>query len=123
MDVSEQFFALMQGGLGVFTIAWYILVVIAMWKVFTKAGYAGILAIIPIVNIIFLVKIAGYSGWLSLLYIIPIVNIIFNIMVCLRVGKKFGKSTVFSVFLIWIFSTIGFFIIGFGQARYDRTAQ
>ncbi|WP_353055858.1 DUF5684 domain-containing protein [Leucobacter sp. CX42] len=123
MDVSEQFVALMQGGLGVVSVAWYILVVIAMWKVFTKAGYAGILAIIPIVNIIFLVKIAGYSGWLSLLYIVPIIGFIFNIMVCLRVGMKFGKSTAFSVFLIWIFSTIGFFIIGFGQAKYDRNAQ
>ena len=31
-------------------LAYYILLAIAMWKVFTKAGYPGILALIPIVN-------------------------------------------------------------------------
>ncbi|MDN3495498.1 DUF5684 domain-containing protein [Planococcus sp. APC 4015] len=101
-------------------LAWYILLVVALWKVFTKAGYPGWLAIIPIVNTFVLVKIAGYSAWMGLLYLIPIVNIVFHIIVSLRIGKGFGQSTVFSVFLLWLFSAIGFLILGFGSATYDK---
>lgn len=101
-------------------IAVYVLVAIALWKVFTKAGYPGILAIIPIVNTIFLVKVAGYSGWLALLYLIPIVNIVFSIIVAIRVGRGFGKGGGFSFFLLWLFPFIGYFIIGFGSATYSK---
>ncbi|MET0736602.1 MAG: DUF5684 domain-containing protein [Microbacterium sp.] len=100
----------------------YVLVAIALWKVFTKAGYPGILAIIPIVNVFILVKVAGYSAWLGLLYLIPIVNLVFGIIVAFRVGKAFGKGGVFSFFLLWLFAFIGYFIIGFGQAQYTKPA-
>jgi len=51
---------------GVIALLWYVLVALAMWLVFAKAGWPGILALIPIVNIVILVKIAGYSGWTGL---------------------------------------------------------
>jgi hypothetical protein len=110
----------------VYTTSWivgvvlYILVVVALWKVFSKAGWPGILAIIPIVNLFILVKIGGMSAWLGLLYLIPIVNIVFGIIVALRVGRGFGKGGVFSFFLLWLFSVIGYFIIGFGRATYTK---
>ena len=43
------------GGTGIFGLIWYILVAVALWKVFSKAGYPGILAIIPIVNIVVMI--------------------------------------------------------------------
>lgn len=101
-------------------LAWYILIVVALWKVFAKAGYPGWLALIPIVNAFVLVKIAGFSAWLGLLYLIPIVNLVFAIIVALRVGKGFGKGAAFSIFLLWLFSAIGYLILGFGSAQYDK---
>lgn len=98
----------------------YVITVIALWKVFTKAGHAGWLAIIPIVNLFVLTKIAGFSYWMGLLYLIPIVNIILHIVVALRVGKGFGKGVGFSIFLLWLFSFIGYLILGFGSDTYDK---
>lgn len=98
----------------------YVIYAITMWRVFTKAGHAGILALIPIVNWIFLVKIAGMSGWLALLYLIPIVNVIFAIVVAVKEGKNFGKGGFFSFFLLWLLPVIGHLIIGFGSATYRR---
>ena len=98
----------------------YIITVVALWKVFTKAGYPGWLAIIPIVNAFVLVKVAGYSAWMGLLYLIPIVNIIFHIIVSLRVGKGFAQGAAFSIFLLWLFPFIGYLILGFGSADYDK---
>ena len=107
---------------GVFSLIFYILVAVALWRVFDKAGYPGILAIIPIVNLFVLVKVAGFSAWLGLLYIIPIVNIVFGIIVALRVGRGFGKGGAFSFFLLWLIAFVGYFIIGFGRATYTKPA-
>lgn len=100
----------------------YIVFVVALWKVFTKAGRPGILSIIPIVNLFVLVSIAGFSKWLGLLYLIPVVGFVFNFFVALRLGRGFGTSTVFAVVLLWIFPPIGMLIVGFGDARYNPRA-
>lgn len=105
---------------GVIGFILYVITVIALWKVFTKAGHAGWLAIIPIVNLFVLTKIAGFSYWLGLLYLIPFVNIVLHIIVALRVGKGFGKGAGFSIFLLWLFSFIGYLILGFGSDTYDK---
>ena|SRR5699024_4574140 len=108
------------GAYTVLALAVYVLAVVALWKVFSKAGYFGLLALIPIVNLFIYTKIAGWSAWLTLLYLIPVVNIVFSIMVAIRVGRGFGKSGVWSFFLLWLISIIGFFILGFGRARYSK---
>ena len=118
---SQADLTALYGVYGVISLVLYVIIAIALWKVFTKAGEPGWLAIIPIVNVFVLVKIAGFSMWLGLLYLIPIVNIVLHIIVALRVGKGFGKDTVFSVFLLWLLSVIGYLILGFGSATYDRS--
>lgn len=107
-------------GYGIASLILYVVIAIALWRVFSKAGYPGILAIIPLVNVFFLVKTAGYSFWMTLLYLVPIVNIVFGIFVAIRLGERFGKGGVFSFFLLWLIPFIGYFIIGFGSATYTR---
>ena len=104
-------------------LVFYVLIVVALWKVFVKAGYPGWFAIIPILNTVILVIIAGYNGWLTLLYLIPIVNIVFSIMVALRLGRNFGKGGGFSFFLLWLFAFIGYLILGFGSAQYTKPVK
>lgn len=114
-DATATFFS---GQATIFWVVYYILWAIAMWKIFSKAGFLGILAFIPIVNVFILVKIAGYSAWLGLLFLIPIVGWIFSIFVAIQLGARFGKGGAFSFFLLWLFQVIGFFIIGYGSATY-----
>jgi len=104
---------------GVWGLIWYVILVIALWRTFTKAGWLGILAIIPIVNMFILVKIAGMSAWFGLLYFVPIVNVIFAIVVAVKVGKNFGHGGVFSFFLLFLIQPIGYLILGFGSSRYQ----
>lgn len=125
MDVDNTTLDQWQSALGgtvgtTVGIAYYILLAVAMWKVFAKADYPGILALIPIVNWFILVKIAGFSGWLGLLGLIPIVNIVFALIVAVRVGRAFGHGALFSVFLLWLIAPIGYFIVGFSNDRYVR---
>ena len=95
-----------------------VVAIIALWRVFAKAGRPGWAAIIPIYNIYTLVKVSGNSGWFTLLYFIPIVNIIIAVIVALGVAKNFGKSGVFGIVGLFLFSIIGYLILGFGSAQY-----
>jgi hypothetical protein len=92
--------------------------IIAMWRVFEKAKQPGWASIIPIYNIYVLLKIANRPGWWLLLYLIPFVNIITHAVVSVDIAKAFGKSSTFGIVGLWIFSAIGFLILGYGSATY-----
>ena len=96
-----------------------VLGIIAMWRVFTKAGRPGWAAIIPIYNTYTLIKVAGYSGWFLLLLLIPVVNIVILVVISLGVAKNFGKSGVFGFIGLFLFSIIGYLILAFGSAQYQ----
>lgn len=118
--ISDLYASIFSGTTGLIALVFYILVAVGLWKVFTKAGYPGILAIIPFVNLVFLVKIAGMSGWFALLYLVPIVNLVLAIIVAFKLGARFGKGGAFSFFLLLLFPYIGYLILGFGDARYSK---
>lgn len=95
-----------------------ILMIVIMWKVFEKAGYPGIGAIIPIYNIYVEVKMAGYSGLSMLLLLIPLVNVIFGIMIVFKIAERFGKSGLFAVGMI-LLAPIFWGILAFDDSTYQ----
>jgi hypothetical protein len=94
--------------------------IIAMWKVYVKAGKPGWAAIIPFYNLYILLKIAGKPGWWLILYIIPIVNIIIHAIVSIGVAKAFNRSSLFGIVALWLFSFVGYLILGFGKSTYSN---
>jgi hypothetical protein len=96
--------------------------IIALWKIYTKAGQPGWGIFIPFYNVYLWLKIAGKPGWWLILYCIPLVNIVIAIIATLAIGKAFGKSVAFSVFLLLIFSFVGIPILGYGKAVYTPPA-
>lgn len=95
-----------------------VLYIAGLWKVFEKAGIKGWKALIPIYNAYLTIKLIGRPGWWILLLFVPIVNLIMIVVVSLDLGKAFGKGTLFSFFLLAIFSFIGYPILGFGTAQF-----
>src|SRR5439155_10323147 len=65
-----------------------LLLIVAMWKVFTKAGQPGWATIIPIYNLYIWCKIVGRPGWWIILLLIPFVNIIVGIILCIDMAKS-----------------------------------
>src|SRR5207247_3757401 len=61
-------------GMGVFAVVWValaILMIAALWKIFVKAGEPGWAAIVPIYNLIVILKIVGKPLWWIILFLIP----------------------------------------------------
>lgn len=98
-----------------------VVMIVAHWKIFEKAGEAGWKCLVPFYNTYTLFRIAGRNGWWFLALLVPFVNIIVMLILSIDLAKHFGKSTVFGVVGLWIFSLIGFLILAFDKSTYVGT--
>jgi hypothetical protein len=97
-----------------------LLIIVSLWITVSKAGRPGVSQIIPIWNIIELVRISGKPlWWVILILLIPIVNIILLIIVLNGISKAFGKGAGFTVGMIFL-PFIFFPILAFGKATYSK---
>lgn len=90
----------------VVALAFSVFYIFCMWRLFVKAGEPGWAAIIPIVNIYYMLKIAGKPGWWILLMLIPFANFVVAIMMYYNFLKAYGRGTVGSVLLLLFFGAI-----------------
>ena len=95
----------------------FLLIIVSLWKIFTKAGKPGWAAIIPIYNAIVLLEIVGKPVWWILLLLIPFVNFFVGIYVMHLLSKAFGKDIVMTILLIFL-PFIGYPMLAFGDATY-----
>jgi Family of unknown function (DUF5684) len=112
--------AMFGTGFMLVSLALVLLLVASMWKVFQKAGEPGWAAIVPLYNIVVLLKIAGKPAWWFLLFLIPGVNFIIAIIVTLALAKNFGKSAGFGLGLIFL-SPIFYPMLAWGDSTYSPT--
>ncbi|MDD3629385.1 MAG: DUF5684 domain-containing protein [Actinomycetota bacterium] len=121
MTNIETAFATMAVGLTFFLIflssALSILLIVSLWKIFTKAGKPGWASIVPIYNTIVMLEIAGKPIWWIILLFIPVVNLVISIIVIVELANKFGKSGGFAAGLIFL-PVIFYPILAFSSAKY-----
>ena len=100
----------------ILSLAISVLTLVAMWKLFVKAGKAGWKCLIPFYNTYCLYDIAWGNGWLFLLMFVPCVNVVVGIMMLFKLAKAFGQGTGFGFGLLFL-NTIFILILGFGSAE------
>jgi hypothetical protein len=123
MDQNGTGAGLLGGGVSlIICLAIGVVMIAAMWKLFTKAGQPGWAAIVPIYNIIVLLKIVGKPLWWLILFMIPFVNFVIMILLCIELAKSFGKSTGFGIGLLFL-GVIFFPMLAFGNDRYMGPAS
>lgn len=93
-------------------------VLVANWKIYTKAGQPGWASIIPIYNLYVLLKIVGRPWWWLLLMLVPVVSIVVQFIMYIDLAKSFGKSTAFGFWALCVFSVVGICWLGHGSATY-----
>lgn len=125
-------------------LVWIILVIIAMWKIFTKAGEAGWKAIIPIYNVYIMYKIAWMKNWFWYTLLVAVVlwivasvlpdyatvitwisslfSGIVAIVAAYKLPRKFGWG-VFTSILYVLFTGICILILGFGNYKYQGKSE
>lgn len=98
-------------------VAVIVIVVVALWFIFNKAGKPGWAAIIPFYNMWVAWEIVGKPGWWMVFSLIPIVNIVFEIILCVQLAPRFGKGVGFAVGLIFL-PFVFLPIMGFDSSKY-----
>jgi hypothetical protein len=99
------------------SLALTVIVVVAWWKVFVKAGQPGWACLIPFYNIIVELRIIGKPWWWLLLLFVPFVNIVIAIIMMLELSKVFGHGVGFGLGLIFL-SLFFMIYLGFSSDRY-----
>ena len=95
-----------------------VVMIIANWKIYSKAGKPGWASIVPIYSQIVLLEICEIPTWQILFYFIPFANIYIMFMTNIKLAEKFGKSTGYGVAMVF-FGVILLPILGFGSAEYQ----
>lgn len=116
-DVAGAFAGLAALGVAFWIIcmAFVLVQIVAMWKLFKKAGRPGWASIIPVYNYIVLIQVAEAPMWyLALVFLVAPVGLL---MTYIKVAEKFGKSAGFGI-LIWFFPFVGLPILAFGKSQY-----
>ena len=110
---------------GVMWLIWMavmVVMIVSWWKIFVKAGKPGWAAIVPLLNTLELLDIAGKPWWYLLLMMIPIVNIVMLFLISINVAQAFGKSSGFGIGLA-ILPFILYPMLAFGKDQYQRPAD
>lgn len=118
MDLTYQSGTQMSPATIVGCIIAVVIVIVADWMIFKKAGRPGWASIIPFYNLYVEFEVAGMNGWMFLLLLIPFVNIVVTIVYANKLAKAFGKGIGFTLGLLFL-STIFKLILAFGSAQYQ----
>lgn len=95
-----------------------IVMIIAKWKIFSKAGQPGWMAIIPFLSDYILAEICGIKGLLAIIgMFIPMANFALVLYEYYCLTKVFGKDTSFFIGLL-LLTGIFMPVLGFGKATY-----
>ncbi len=122
MNYNYDYYYRASPGMSLLGLAVAVLSIIAMWKIFEKAGEPGWAAIIPFYNLYVLFKITWGNGWNFLLLLIPLANVVFMIITMVKLAKAYGKSGGFAVGLIFL-SVIFMCILAFDQSIYQGVPE
>lgn len=102
-DSLIAFIIIFYGFIFLFAIAAAVILVIARWKLFEKAGIEGWKAIVPYYNAYVLtVELAGKDVLTFVLHFIPFANIYAAIVTNIAVAKSFGKDEGYGIGLTFL---------------------
>ena len=103
----------------IFVLAIAVVMLISMWKIFSKAGQPGWAILVPIYNMVTLLKVVRKPVWWILLMLIPFVNFIIIILVYLELAKVFGKDTGYGLGIVFL-PIIFLPMLAFSNSEYQQ---
>lgn len=96
-----------------------VLITVSLWLIFRKAGQPGWAALLPVYNLVVLVRVAGRPVWWFLMLLVPFIQWpLIWIVVLIDLARRFGKGPLFGVGMAF-FGLIFFPVLAFSRASYQ----
>ena len=149
METLHSIIGMILAGLAIYIsicVVWYIILAVANWKIFSKAGEEGWKSLIPFLNSYVIFKIAWQAkmfwiffgsviagsicttiagedgGVLSIIgMILSLVGCVMAVIVTHKLSKSYGHGIGFTLGLLFL-SPIFTMILGFGKSQYQGPA-
>lgn len=107
-------------GFWIITLAIAVLMIVALWKIYAKAGQPGWAAIVPIYNYVVMFRVIKMEWWhLLIMLFVPFAAFVYSILIPIKLAKAFGKDTGFAVLTLF-FPFVCYPILAFGPATYQE---
>jgi len=94
-----------------------LLLVASWWRLLAKAGRRGWTALIPIYNVIALLRVARCPWWWVIPLCIPLVTVFVQVAAYYRFARAYGRD-VWTLLLLFALPVVGFPVLAFGSASY-----
>ncbi len=89
------------------------------YKLYAKAGQPGWACLVPVYNLLVMLRIVDLPWWTLLLMLIPGVNLVASLVVSFRLAKAFGQGMAGFLALVLVpFLMVP--ALAFGGARYTK---
>jgi hypothetical protein len=89
----------------------------ALWQIFVKAGQPGWAALVPVYNLIIMLKVVQRPIWWLVLFFVPLVNFVVPLILMYDLARVFGKGIGFTIGLI-LLGPLFLALLAFGEAQY-----
>jgi hypothetical protein len=99
----------------------YLLYVAPWCGVLHKAGKRWWTGLVPVLNLLLVLRVAGRPLWWLALLFVPVVNIAVWAVVCLDVSESFGHGLGYAIGLVFLPFVFGL-LLWLGPARYAGPA-
>ena len=94
---SREAAATMSSTASLMILAFVLLVLISMWRVYERAGEPGWAVLIPIYNTYVLTRIGRVSGWWVLAMFVPLLNVVALFVISIGVAERFNRGAGFGI--------------------------
>ena len=108
------------GGIMIFSFILSLIIIISYAKIFKKAGKPWWASIVPIYNVIVMIKVAKLPLWYIVLFLVPIANIYAIFKIYIEIAKKFGKGTGFGIGMALV-GIIFIPLLAFSDNEYEKS--
>ena len=98
-----------MGGTLLLAAVLFALYVVPWCGVFHRAGKRWWVALVPVINVLVLLRVVGRPWWWLVLLVVPFVGVAVWVVICLDVAESFGHGlpyTIGLVFLPFVFAVL-----------------
>lgn len=89
----------------------------ALWRIFRKAGEPGWASLVPLYNLIVLLRITGVSVWQIIYLFIPPLQVVLLVTLAFALSHSFQKNLLYAFAMIFFFPIL-VPVLAFGNACY-----
>jgi hypothetical protein len=105
-------------GIMLFYLIFIVIMAVAGWKIFEKAGKPGWAALVPIYNMVVFLEIVGKPIWWIILMFIPIVSLVIAILLSISLAERFDKGAGYGIGIAFL-GIVFLPMLAFSDAQYS----